>query len=167
MNIKQLKEVVDNLFTDRSTFINLLQEIAENFYPERADFTIKRAHGTEFAGELMTSYPILTRRDLGDQISSMLRPTEKHWFKMVPEHGDKPDNEGMRWLEYVSNIQRKAMYSRSAQFNRATKEGDQDFAAFGQCVISIRLNRKADSLLYRNWHIRDVVWKEKDRKSVV
>lgn len=160
MNIKQFVEVIEQLFSERMTFINLLQEIAENFYPERADFTITREHGTEFAADLMTSYPILTRRDLGDQISSMLRPTEKHWFKMVPEHGEKTDNDGLRWLEHVSQIQRRAMYSKPAQFNRATKEGDQDFSAFGQCVISVRLNRNADNLLYRNWHIRDVVWKE-------
>ena len=73
MNIKQLKEVVDGLFTERATFVNLLQEISENFYPERADFTINRVHGNEFAGELQTSYPILTRRDLGDQISCLLK----------------------------------------------------------------------------------------------
>jgi len=160
MNIKQLKEVVDELFTARLTFVQLLQVIAENFYPERADFTIKRVHGNEFAADLMTSYPVLTRRDLGDQISSMLRPTEKHWFKMIPEHGEKVDNEGKRWLDRVTEIQRRAMYSKPAQFNRATKEGDQDFAAFGQCVISVRLNRFADNLLYRNFHIRDTVWQE-------
>jgi len=160
VNEKQLKEVVDNLFTERLTYIQLCQVIAENFYPERADFTIKRVHGNEFAADLMTSYPVLVRRDLGDQISSMLRPTEKHWFKIIPQGGDKPDTEGLRWLEHVSEIQRKAMYAKPAQFNRATKEGDQDFAAFGQCVISCRLNRFADNLLYRNWHIRDVVWQE-------
>ena len=160
MNIKQLKEVIDALHQERLTFINLLQEIAENFYPERADFTVRRTHGNEFAADLMTSYPILTRRDLGDQISSMLRPTEKHWFKMIPSHGDTPDNEARRWLEHVSKVQRRAMYARAAQFNRATKEADQDFSAFGQCVISVRLNKFADNLLYKNWHIRDVVWKE-------
>lgn len=160
MNTKQLKEVVDGLFSGRLTYIQLLQEIAENFYPERADFTIRRTHGNEFAADLMTSYPVLTRRDLGDQISSMLRPTEKEWFKMVPEHGEKPDNEGLRWLERASQVQRRAMYSRPAQFARATKESDQDFAAFGQCVISVRLNGTADNLLFRNWHLRDVVWEE-------
>ena len=160
MDIKQLREVTDNLFSDRLTYVQLLQEIAENFYPERADFTIRRSHGTEFAGDLMTSYPILTRRDLGDQISTMLRPTEKEWFKMAAGHGEKVDNEGLRWLERASNVQRRAMYSRPTQFTRASKEADHDFAAFGQCVVSVRMNQAADNLLYRNWHLRDVVWTE-------
>jgi hypothetical protein len=41
VNIKQLKETVDGLFTERLTYMQLLQEIAEHFYPERADFTIR------------------------------------------------------------------------------------------------------------------------------
>ena len=166
MDIKQLKEVVDNLFTDRLTYVMLLQEIAENFYPERADFTIRRTHGNEFAGDLMTSYPVLTRRDLGDQIGTMLRPTEKEWFKMAPEDKDRLNNDANRWLEKTAAVQRRAMYSRGSMFNRATKEADHDFAAFGQCVVSCRLNRNADGLLYRNWHLRDVVWQENEEGKI-
>jgi len=166
MNIKNLVGTVMNLFGERMTYINLLQEIAENFYPERADFTIKRQQGNQFAGDLMTSYPQLTRRDLGDQIGSMLRPTEKEWFKMKPEDEDRLDNEAERWLERTAKIQRRAMYARGAMFNRATKEADHDFAAFGQCVISCRVNKNADGLIHRNWHLRDVVWKENEEGKV-
>ena len=108
MNTRQLKELVDELFKGRLTYVQLLQELAENFYPERADFTIQRTHGNEFASDLMTSYPILTRRDLGDQIGTMLRPTEKHWFKMRPAGGEKPNTEGLRWLEEKEHIMRRA-----------------------------------------------------------
>ena len=165
MNARQLKEVVDQLFKDRLTFMQLLQEIAINFYPERADFTIRRTHGN-FADNLMSSYPVLTRRDLGDQIGSMLRPTEKEWFKMTPAGGEKPDNEAQRWLEDKNQIMRRAMYTPKAQFNRASKEGDQDYSAFGQCVTSCRPYRLGDNLLYRNWHIRDVVWQENSEPTL-
>lgn len=160
MDIKHLKEVVDGLFTDRLTYVLLLQELAENFYPERADFTVRRTHGNEFAADLMSSYPIVTRRDLGDQIGSMLRPVEKEWFRMSPSDEDRKDNEAQRWLERTAHIQRKAMYDRGTLFTRAMKEADHDFAAFGQAVVSCRLNRNVDGLLYRNWHLRDVVWQE-------
>lgn len=166
MNIKQLKEVIEKLFTERQTFMILCQEIADNFYPERADFTVRKTHGSEFAADLMTSYPQLTRRDLGDQIGTMLRPTDKEWFKMAPEDKDRENNEAKRWLERTANAQRRAMYDRRALFTRATKEGDHDFASFGQCVISVRLNKNADSLLYRNWHIRDVAWKENEEGKI-
>jgi len=166
LNIKQLSELVGKLFTDRATWISLQQEIAENFYPERADFTLKRIHGNNYATDLMTSYPILTRRDLGDQIGQMLRPTEKQWFNLVPEGDEKVDNEAQRWLERARDIQRRAMYQKGSLFTRAMKEGDQDFSAFGQCVISCRVNKNVDGLLYRNWHLRDVVWQENEEGKI-
>ena len=162
MDIKQLKETIDSLFSKRSQFMSLLQEIAENFYPERADFVLRRDVGNEFASNLTTSYPVLTRRDLGDQIGVMLRPTSKDWFYTVASDSKREDNESKRWLEWASGVQRRAMYDRASQFTRATKEADHDFASFGQAVISARLNRNADALLYRCWHIRDVVWMENE-----
>jgi hypothetical protein len=110
----------------------------------------------------MTSYPIMTRRELGDQIGQMLRPSSVEWFKMKAKGDAKPDNDGLRWMEEMSRRMRLAMYAREAQFNRASKEGDHDYSAFGNCVTSCRLNRTADNLLFRNCHIRDVVWWENE-----
>lgn len=166
MNIKQLSSVVDDLFSKRMTYLTLLQELAENFYPERADFTIRRTHGTEYAGDLMTSFPVQVRRDLGDQIGQMLRPTAKEWFEMVPKGGEKTGNEDKRWLEEMNKRMRMAMYAKPALFNRATKEADHDYSAFGNAVLSCRLNKNADNLLYRNWHLRDVVWKENEEGQI-
>ena len=169
MEIKQLRQNIERLFTDRMTFIMLLQEIAENFYPERADFTVKKRHGNEFASQLMTSYPILIRRDLGDQLGQMLRPTAQQWFKMIPEgweEGDTMDNDSQRWLEAATKQMRRAMYFRDAKFTKAMKEEDQDYAAFGQGVTSCRTNRDVTNLLYRSWHIRDVVWQENEEGDI-
>lgn len=166
MNIKQVRETVDNLFSKRSQFMTLLQEIAENFYPERADFTLRREIGDEFASNLTTSYPILCRRDLGDQIGTMLRPTAKDWFHISTVDNIKEDNDAKRWLEWASGVQRRAMYDTKTQFTKATKQGDNDFASFGQAVLSVRLNRNADALLYRCWHIRDVVWMENEQGEI-
>lgn len=158
MNLEQLREMVDKLFQDRMSYMILQQEISEHFYPQRADFTVTRTLGTEFANDLMTSYPVLTRRDLGDQIGQMLRPTATPWFKMVPKGGEKTNNEGKRWLEMANIKMRNAMYTRPAQFNKATKQGDHDFATFGLEVLTCRPNKAVDNLLYRNWHPRDVAF---------
>ena len=140
--------------------VSLHQEIAENFYPQRADFTLRRSLGTEFAEHLMTSYPIIVARDLQDQIGQMLRPSNKNWFKTVTTDLNREDNEAKRWLEWSGQTMHRAMYDRTTQFARATKEGDGDFAVFGQCVLSVQLNRTAERLLYRCWHLRDVAWME-------
>lgn len=166
MNVKHLKDVIDNLFSKKSPLTSLHQEIAENFYPERADFTLSRSMGADFASNLMTSYPLMCRRELGNQFSTMLRPTARPWFHTGIQHLDSPDNDTKRYLEWFQEVQRKAMYDPASKFTRATKEGDHDFAAFGQCVLSVELNRNADGLLYRCWHLRDVVWMENEDGNI-
>ncbi len=150
----------NQLFSKRGTLLTLWQELADNFYPERADFTITRTLGEEFAENLDTSYPLIARRDLGNSFSAMLRPTAKEWFKTSISRPDRLDNAGREWLEWATGVQRRAMYDRPAKFLRATKEGDHDFATFGQCVISVEMDLREMHLLYRCWHLRDVAWCE-------
>jgi Bacteriophage head to tail connecting protein. len=160
MDTKQLRELADNTFTKRGSLINLWQEIAEHLYPERADFTTKRYLGDDFAGNLMTSYPVLARRDMSDQIGTMLRNTNKPWFNMVAADHGREDHESKAWLEWATGTMRRAMYAPSTLFTKATSQGDADYAAFGQTIITVRLNRNADDLLYRCWHLRDMAWIE-------
>ena len=162
MNAKQLREVSDRLFGKRSQFNMLCQEIAQNFYVERADFTVRREVGDEYASNLMTSYPLQCRRDLGDQVGAMLRPAGKEWFHVDVLDANKGDNDAKRWLESASSVQRRAMYDRKSQFEKAAAQADHDFATFGQAIISVRLTRELDRLMYRTWHLRDVAWQEND-----
>jgi len=160
MNAKELWDSGADLFGKRSTLMMLWQEIADNFYPERADFTYKRQLGTDFAAHLMTSYPVLCRRDLQDQIGMMLRPTNKPWFKTGLLSGEKTSTDEQRWLERATKIQRRAMYDPKTLFTKATKQADGDWAAFGQTVISVRVSRNIEHLLYQTWHLRDCAWAE-------
>lgn len=159
--IQGLLDQGGQLFSKRSGLLSLWQEIADNFYPERADFTNVRNLGADFAANLSTSYPILARRDLGNSFGAMLRPTSKDWFHVRTQDGwEALSVEAKRWLEKATSVQKRAMYDRRSQFSRATKEGDHDFAAFGQCAIQVSLNKDADGMLYRCWHLRDVAWVE-------
>lgn len=160
MDTKALNERVESLFQKRSSFLSLLQEIGDNFYPERADFLSERTHGAEMAGDLMTSYPLMCRRDLGDQIGQMLRPTNKEWFHSAPEDPGRENVDAKRWLQWADKVMRRAMFDRATQFVRAAKEADHDFAAFGQYCKRIRLNRDRNGLIYTVYHLRDVCWAE-------
>lgn len=168
MNAKELRDLSDNLFGKKQALTSLHQEIAENFYSERADFTVTRSIGTDFAANLMSSFPTRCRRDLGNQFSTMLRPTARPWFHVKRKYADKEvqDSDLTAYLEWFENTQRKAMYDRKSMFTRATKEGDHDFAAFGQCALSVEMNRNADGLLYRCWHLRDMAWKENEEGEI-
>lgn len=156
----------DRLFGKRLSLLSLWQEIAQQFYVERAHFTVTHMPGEEFADHLMSGFPLMTRRDLGNALSSMLRPNSKDWFSIRTARPEREDNQARQWLEWASQVQKRAMYDRRARFARATKEGDHDFVAFGQCVISTEINRREASLLYRCWHLRDVAWAEDESGEV-
>jgi hypothetical protein len=156
-DVKQIIAQGDRLFDKRVGLMSLWQEIAENFFPEVAEFTMNRTLGSDFSENLMSSYPVLARRELGDGFGAMLRPGTKDWFKMGAAYRE-PDLEGRAWLERATKIQKRAMYDRKSQFTRATKEGDHFYAAFGQCVITVEMRKNLDGLLFRSWHLRDVAW---------
>ncbi len=151
---------------ERDSLLRLWQDIADQFYVERADFTTSRYLGEEFASHLYSSYPAVVRRELANAFSGMLRPTNIIWFRQGVENETKLTVIDRRWLEEKTELQRKAMYARRANFNRATKEGDSDFSAFGQCVITTEIDWRRPGLLYRNWHLRDVAWEERYDGSV-
>ncbi len=167
MNTKELHRMGEKLFTKRTQLLSLQQEIADHFYPERADFTASnRSLGMGYADHLSTSFPIIVRRDLGNSFGSMLRPTAKEWFHMqVAGFKLDKDHEAKQWLEWATGVQRRAMYDRDSMFHRAAKEGDHDFAAFGGCCISVEL-MNGNTLLYRCWHLRDLAWCENEQGKI-
>jgi hypothetical protein len=157
---KSLKRRGDHLFSAKAPLDSRNQELADNFYPERADFTVTRDVGTDWAEHLMTGYPAQIRRDLGNSLGSMLRPRAKNWFNISIKNRDKLDHEAKEWLQWASQLQRNAMYDNKSRFTTAVKQGDHDFATFGGACISVEVNRRDQHLLYRCWHLRDVAWAE-------
>ena len=148
----------DRLFSKRRPLMSVCQSICDNFYPEREPFTSSRSIGEEFADHLMTSFPVLMRRELGNMISAMLRPASKQWMHMTTEDEERQSNADKRWLQYAAGVQRRAMYDPLAQMVAATKQGDHDYVSFGQCVLTAELNQSANALLHRAWHFKDVAW---------
>lgn len=157
--IKTLVEQGDRLFSKRSSLDSLWQQQAEQFYVERADFTTKRSIGTDYAANLMTGRPVMARRDLANSFSAMLRPRGRPWFHARTDDEDLNRAPAERaFLDHISERMRRLMYDPRSQFIRSTKEGDNDFATFGQCVIEPTPNRNLDGILFRCWHLRDVAW---------
>ncbi|MGA0595613.1 portal protein [Enterovirga sp. CN4-39] len=160
-NAKELCRRGDALFSKRASLNSFWQETAEHFYPERADFTQTHEWGEDFGAHLFDSTPVLCRRDLGNAFASMLRPRGQPWFKCVdPDERLMEDPKVAAWYDHITDVGRKALYANRSQFIRATKEGDHDYAAFGNAVISVELNPDKDGLLFRCHHLRDCAWAE-------
>ena len=158
---REVLRMGDALFSRKKVVDCLWQEIALNFFPERADFTYKRSEGEEFADHLFSSYPVMARRELGNLFAANLRPRDRKWFSIHVEDEDLDEGHYERkFLEHLTEIQWRAMYDRPAKFVRATKETDHDFAAFGNGVIKFGTNSTGEYLHYRNYHLRDNAWTE-------
>lgn len=159
-DIKSHIAISETLFSAKLTLDSRNQEIAENFYIERADFTVTRDIGNIFADHLFTSYPLTASRDLSDQMGAMLRPKSTEWYGMGMIDDKLEDHESKLWFQHKVALIRRAMYDPSSHFQRATKEGDRDYVNFGNCVLSVIPNKDRSGLLYRNWHLRDMAWNE-------
>ena len=157
MDAKALITQGDMLFGKRGTLMSFWQNLAEHLYPERADFTVIRSFGAEFADNLSSSYPVILRRELGDMFSTMLRPSSLQWFHAGTDREDD-DHAAKQWLEEKTGVMRRAMYDPASLFSGATKEADHDFASFGNAVLTVELDAYVNKLLYRCWHLRDVAW---------
>lgn len=158
---REVLRIGDAEFSRKRTIDCLWQEIALNFYPERADFTYARSEGDEFASHLFSSYPVMARRELGNLFAANLRPRAQKWFSIHVDDDDLDEgDEERKFLERLTNIQWRAMYDRGSMFVKATKETDHDFAAFGNGVLWYGLNISRDGLFYRNYHLRDCAWSE-------
>lgn len=161
-NAKELREREEKAFGAKANLHNLWQELALNFYPERADFTTERCLGEEFAVDLFDSEPMRCRRDLGNARASMLRPRGQEWFRA--ETQDEAFNEHPKIAEFFDDKNKQArnlLYASGSGFVRAEKEADQDLVTFGNSIRTAEseINRRGQRiLLTRSWHPRDCAW---------
>lgn len=162
---EELSRIGDSLFSKKTQWDSLCQEIAENFYPMRADFTATLSLGSDFATGIMDSFPVQSRETLGNTISATLRQGDWFAIKTGIDAIDE-DPEVARWLEYATKGYRRLVYDRRANFTAATIEADHDWVTFGNPVLSVEESKSRDHLLFRAWHPRDCAWMVNDNNKV-
>jgi hypothetical protein len=146
MDAKALIQQGDMLFGKRGTLMMFWQESAEQFYPERADFTVIRTLGTNYADNLArraipsscgANSAICSRRCCARPRLAGFRPRP-----IARRMRIRPPKQ---WLEAKSKVMRRAMYDPESLFTEATKEADHDFAAFGNAVITVEVDARSTS----------------------
>lgn len=139
--------------------MSYLQEVAENFYPERADFTTELELGDDVASINFSSQPQFVRRELANNLDAFLRPPD--WFSIhVRDEATDEDVDARKHLEWMTLVQRRAMYDDRAGLPRALKQTDNDWVAFGMGVLEVDVFPDRSSMLFRNGHLRDHAWTE-------
>lgn len=157
-NCKELLSRSARMFDLRLPTLNLWQELADQFYPERGEFTQTRLQ-EGFADHLFATEPVKMRRDLGNALSAMTRPGSRQWGKPDIDDATLRKDVGVRaYLDWLGATQWRHMYEPKAGFVRATKEADHDLVTFGNAVLSAEPNLTAGRLLYTCHHLKDCAW---------
>lgn len=154
---KRLVEIGSSLFAAQAQWNNLRQEIAELFYPMRADFTSELPIGTDFQTGLMDSYTVQARETLGNMPHATTRQGD--WFSVSTGDDELDENHAnMEWFEATKKVMRKEMYATTANFSAALIENDHDFVTFGNGIVTVEENASRNGLIYKAHHPKDVVW---------
>lgn len=151
----------DEQFAKSGSFLNLCQATAEIFYPERADFTVQQSEGAERYRDIFAGEPVLLRERLGSGIGVLTRRADQRWFqgKVLPRQLGEIDHV-KRWSEDFTEFQRDEIYSPLAMFDRAMREGDQDYVTFGEHILWHGWGKNGDQgrLLFQTKHLRDCAY---------
>jgi hypothetical protein len=161
-NAKELHKREEKLFKKKANLDALNQELAYNFYPWRADFTVERCLGEEYAEDLFDGAPVRARRDLANARASMLRPRGQQWFKMTLLNRLLAEGAQIaRHLDWLNQRMSDMLYEYRAGFVDAMKQVDNDDVTFGNAVHSCEPHRDTEGIvrpLFKTWHLRDCVW---------
>lgn len=146
----------DRLFSKKFQLDTLWQILAEEFYPERADFTRSRVDGDEYAEGLYESVPPQNRRELGNAIGAVLRPRGKNWYKLKIRGLKRGSDQAEQWLDWARERLRDLLYARRSGYQLAMSMGDHDFVSFGNRVTAITEGRERDGVRFDLVHLRDI-----------
>ncbi|WP_420348625.1 portal protein [Pelagibius sp.] len=134
------------------------QELAEVMLPRRADFTTEHLAGERRRDHLFDGTPMLARRGLSAAIDGLLKPKTARWFRIKTRDEDLGEDEAVkRWLEMAEERLYRALYDRRARFIQRSGEVDDDLVTFGTGVLFVGEGRDLNRLLFRSFHLKDVV----------
>lgn len=157
----------EKLFQAFSNFRIYCQEVAELFWPERANFTIDKTPGIDMQQGLFTGTPQLLRRDLANRIGTLTRPPSDEWFRLVARPEEMMTDDAVRyWCDLVTRQQRRIIYDRNANFTAALSLADQEYVCFGNSVSWVAYNRAETGLVFRDAHLRDCAWSVNEEGQV-
>lgn len=158
VNAQELVSLGNRLFTKKAQLDELHQRLAEVCYPERANFTVTRVDGDEYATDMYESVPAQNRRDLAGAIGSILRPRGKEWFKPEPEDDWRKTQTALTWCDNARDVLRRILYSDRSKFQKTAQDGDDDFVSFGNAVPILTENQDRNGFLFELSHVRDNAW---------
>lgn len=159
MNADELIRLSERLFSKKLSLDSLRQRLADEFFPERANFLVERVDGNEYQRNSYESVPAYNRRTLADAIGALTRPKQQTWMKVRPEDEALHTDRALAWCDWATGQIHKLLYSRKGNFHRSMRMGDNDIVSFGDGVVSISEAADRSGRPMFDWHhLRDCAW---------
>lgn len=166
-NAEELLQVSDRLFSKKMMLDGLRQRLADEFFPERANFQVSRLDGEDYQKNSYESVPAINRRTLADAIGALTRPKQQPWMKIRPEDERLHTDNSLPWCDWATSRTHKMLYNRFSGFHRCMRMGDNDIVSFGDGIVSVTEDEERTGKPVFDWHhLRDVVW-TRDRRHRV
>lgn len=147
----------DSLFAKKRPWDTLCQEIANNFYPLRSDFTTNFTLGDSFAIDVMDGYAVQARETLGNSIDAMLRQGD--WYKVGTGDTDRDQrDENAQALAYATRKLNGIVTDKRSNWSIMVKDCDHDWVAFGSPVASVEASADRRYIQFKSWHPKTCAW---------
>ena len=134
------------------------QELAEVMLPRRAEFTTTPVPGDKRTSQIYDGTPMQARRSLATTVHGLLTPRASPWFFLkAADEALNRDDEVKLWLEDAERRLRAAIYDRRTHFVQRASEMYNDLVTFGTGLMFIGEGKSLNRLLFRSFHLKDVV----------
>lgn len=145
----------------KDPWLQLWQEVAEMFLPERAEFTSSIEQGSRANESIYDATPRLAARGLSSALDGLMKDKASNWFEVIPEDEDLLDDPAVQsWVEAVRERMWRAIYNPHGRFIKASTEADSALVCFGWACLWISENKNRNGLLFKSYHNRDVMLDE-------
>ena len=155
LSIKRFRTLQSN----REPLNNVLERIAENFYPERKGFQSTQTLGGTRRDKCFDSAPYIAMNELASSIESMLMPKDTDWFDVVPEDENLVEEEGVK--EFLKAAKKRLydyVYNPRSGFLNMTASLFPDLISFGYSPIYAGRNVSRNGVIFKSFHPKDMYW---------
>ena len=161
---KKVLDTYSTLRTQRSTWENHWQDVADYMLPRKADITQKRTKGDKRHDQIFDGTATHALELLAASLHGMLTSTTSSWFALKYRNDIINDDDGAaEWLEDCNKVMLQA-FSRS-NFQQEIFELYHDLIAFGTAGMFIQ-NDEDDDLRFKTIHISELFIAE-NQKGIV
>ena len=161
---KKVLDTYSTLRTQRNTWENHWQDVADYMLPRKADITQKRTKGDKRHDQIFDGTATHALELLAASLHGMLTSTTSSWFALKYRNDIINDDDGAaEWLEDCNKVMLQA-FSRS-NFQQEIFELYHDLIAFGTAGMFIQ-NDEDDDLRFKTIHISELFIAE-NQKGIV